>query len=67
MGFEGSVLHEPAYSPAEVVDTIGAGDVFNAGMLAALTVGLPLAEALRRANHLAGEKCGRKGLGLAYE
>ena len=65
--FEGQLLHEPAVSPPLIVDTIGAGDVFNAGMLASLGAGRPVSEALRRANRLAGEKCGREGLELARE
>lgn len=62
--FEGRVLHEAAHSPSVIVDTIGAGDVFNAGMLAGLSGGLPVADALKQANRLAGEQCGREGLEL---
>lgn len=45
IGPDGSVCHVPAPAIA-VVDTIGAGDVFNAGFLAALAEGRDLAEAL---------------------
>ena len=62
---DGRVLHQQACPPPLLVDTLGAGDVFNAGMLAALSSGLPVAEALRRANRLAGEQCGREGLELS--
>jgi len=63
---QGVIWHEPAHPPAAVVDTLGAGDVFNAGMLAGLCSGVPVADALRRANHLAGEQCGREGLELSH-
>ncbi len=35
-------LHEAAAPEVDVIDTIGAGDVFNAGFLAALAQGSPL-------------------------
>ncbi|RLW65228.1 MAG: hypothetical protein B6D73_07890 [gamma proteobacterium symbiont of Stewartia floridana] len=58
----GEVHFEQAVKPLEVVDTLGAGDVFNAGVIhALLESGDPL-EALRHGNRIAGEKCGREGL-----
>jgi len=62
---EGEVLHETAHLPEQLVDTLAAGDVFNAGMLAAMSGGMPFANALRVANRLAGRQCGREGLELA--
>ena len=62
--FEGNVLHVQAHQPDQVVDTLGAGDVFNAGLLHAITRGMPMHVALSQANRLAGELCGREGLEL---
>ena len=63
---EAGQLHLPAQPPARLVDTLGAGDVFNAGLIDALVQGLTPSLALERANCLAGCKCGRQGLdGLA--
>ena len=45
----GQVVERPA-EPAEVVDTTGAGDCFNAGFLVGWLAGLPLADALTLAN-----------------
>ncbi|MCG7897039.1 MAG: PfkB family carbohydrate kinase [Candidatus Thiodiazotropha lotti] len=59
---DGGVHFEQAVKPAKVVDTLGAGDVFNAGVIHALLEwGDPL-EALRYGNRMAGEKCGRDGI-----
>ncbi len=55
--------HSPAYPPPEVIDTLGAGDTFNAGLIHAIAVGQPLAGALAQACRLAGKKVGQHGLG----
>lgn len=52
----------PAYAPPRVVDTLGAGDVFNAAVIDGLLAGLDLPQLLAHANRLAGHKCGRSGL-----
>jgi ketohexokinase len=54
--------HVPAWPPARLVDTLAAGDVFNAAVIDGLLRGCALPAALGRANHLAGYKCGRQGL-----
>ena len=58
----GQPEHCPAISPDRVIDTLGAGDVLNAGVIDGLLRGLPPGEAVARAVRLAGIKCGRIGL-----
>jgi len=52
----------PARPPERLVDTLGAGDVFNAAVIDGLLRRLALPVVLDRANRLAGHKCGRQGL-----
>lgn len=62
IGADGEPLHNPAWTPSRVVDTLGAGDTFNAGVIDGLIRGRPLAGVLADACRLAGEKCGNIGL-----
>lgn len=58
--------HTPAFPPPLVVDTLAAGDVFNAGIIHGLIRQRPLELTLIEAARLAGRKCGQQGIdGLA--
>ena len=56
------IFHNKAYVPHEVVDTLGAGDTFNAGLINGLLNDIELTQALKQACKLAGKKCGQQGL-----
>lgn len=57
----GVVFHAPAMQVEKVVDTVGAGDTFNAGLIHALATGQLLEEALHYAVELAGRKVQQNG------
>jgi len=58
---DGTLHHAPAVAPPAVVDTIGAGDTFNAGTIGALAAGRSLQESLEAGCRLAGRKIGQVG------
>jgi ketohexokinase len=62
LGQDKKLYHAPAFAPSMVVDTLGAGDVFNAGLIDQLVRRHPLEIALIEASRLAGKKCGVYGL-----
>jgi ribokinase len=54
------VVHVPAFDYANIVDSTGAGDAFNAALATGLIERLPLAKAARFANAVAGLCCTRR-------
>jgi ketohexokinase len=64
----GHISHCPAHAPPELVDTLGAGDVFNAAVIDARVREQAPQAALGAACELAGRKCGQVGFdGLVTE
>ena len=61
MDNQGVIQHAHAVQISHMVDTIGAGDTFNAGFIHAMLNHLPLKDSLHYANALAGKKCGQWG------
>lgn len=61
VGRDGTVLYSPTQPPPTLVDTVGAGDTFNAGVIHALAGGGSLEAAIGQGCRLAGAKCGRVG------
>jgi len=59
---QGKAIRSDAVPPRRLVDTLGAGDTFNAAMIDVLLRSVPLADALRFACQLAGNKCAQAGL-----
>lgn len=57
----GKIHHQPA-EQIEAIDTLGAGDTFNAGLIHALLAKQPLADAVLFASQLAAKKCQQMGL-----
>lgn len=63
---EGRFARESANAPRRVVDTLGAGDTFNAGVIDGYLARRDAVTILREACMLAGRKCGQTGFdGLA--
>ena len=62
MDRDGSLWESPAFVPPQVMDTVGAGDVFNSGFIYGLLRGRAPRLALDQACRLAGRKCGQFGL-----
>ncbi|XP_028730412.1 ketohexokinase isoform X3 [Peromyscus leucopus] len=61
LGPDGQLLHSDAFPPPRVVDTLGAGDTFNASVIFSLSKGNSMQEALIFGCQVAGRKCGLQG------
>ncbi|XP_040890181.1 ketohexokinase isoform X9 [Toxotes jaculatrix] len=61
LGPDGLVVHSDAFPPEALVDTLGAGDTFNAAVIYALSNGGRLQDALTFGCRVAGRKCGFHG------
>ncbi|XP_056887336.1 ketohexokinase isoform X3 [Takifugu flavidus] len=61
LGPDGLIVHSDAFPPESLVDTLGAGDTFNAAVIYTLSNGGSLQEALTFGCRVAGWKCGFHG------
>ncbi|XP_075606288.1 ketohexokinase isoform X3 [Balearica regulorum gibbericeps] len=61
LGPGGELVHSDAFPPETLVDTLGAGDTFNAAVIFALSAGRSLQDALTFGCRIAGRKCGIQG------
>ncbi|XP_063297902.1 ketohexokinase isoform X1 [Pelobates fuscus] len=61
MGPDGTVLHSDSFPPHSIIDTLGAGDTFNASLIYALSMGQTMQDALTFGCQVAGRKCGIQG------
>lgn len=55
------IVTSSVFSPERVIDTLGAGDTFNAATVLALNSGKSLKEAITYGCRVAGAKCGMRG------
>ncbi|XP_006822189.1 ketohexokinase-like [Saccoglossus kowalevskii] len=55
--------HSSTFPPDKVIDTLGAGDTFNAGFIYSLVNKQTISEALTMGCKVAGKKCGQHGFG----
>lgn len=57
----GATYHVPASKPDRLIDTLGAGDTFMAGMIHGKLAGMDFPSSMQLATELAGKKCGQYG------
>lgn len=67
LGRDGLCSHSRAYPPDRLVDTLGAGDTFNAGLIGAMANNIGLTLAIEAGCRLAGKKCGISGFSFNSE
>lgn len=58
---KGTIVRSPAYPPSKVIDTLGAGDTFNAATIFALHKGCSLVDSISFGCKIAGAKVGVRG------
>ena len=61
MNSQGKLFQQPAWQPEQVIDTLGAGDVFNAAIIHATLKNEKVETVLEFACKVAGFKCGLQG------
>ncbi|XP_029943258.1 ketohexokinase isoform X3 [Salarias fasciatus] len=61
LGPDGMLIHSDAFPPEALVDTLGAGDTFNAAVIYKLSRGEHLKDAVTFGCRVAGRKCGFHG------
>jgi len=62
LAHQSQIIHQPAFNVKQVIETLGAGDTFNAGLISALVKNNKPAQALAFACELAANKCQQFGL-----
>lgn len=58
----GMIIDSPVIRPPAVLDTLGAGDVFNGAVIHGLLQERPVSDILHEACRIAGKKCGQSGI-----
>ncbi len=65
--YDGADLHAIVATPTTVVDTVGAGDSHIAAIIAGMSKGLPISQAVQLANQVASSIVGISGPVMDYE
>ncbi|XP_022103578.1 ketohexokinase-like [Acanthaster planci] len=67
IGSDDEAVHSPAYPPAKIRDTVGAGDTFNAGVIYSISRGQSVLHAVTQGCKVAGEKIGHQGFRIGTD